>query len=158
MNRPDESVPEKLVIRAMTAPDVDPVTLLEQQIFPDPWPRIAFEGDLGYEDRGFIVAEYNGIICGYAGYITIAGEAHLTNIAVALEYRGKSIAKTLLNRILEIARKADCDYIFLDVRPSNEAAISLYKKYNFRELYRRPDYYRFPVEDALVMVKNLRGE
>jgi ribosomal-protein-alanine N-acetyltransferase len=145
-----------LKIRPMTETDVDAVTLLEQLVFTDAWPREAFEQDVDSRNSGFLIAEIDGILCGYAGYLMGGGEAQLINIAVAPEYRGKSIAKILLNHILEIARKADCENIFLDVRPTNAAAIGLYKKYGFLELYNRPKYYHSPVEDALVMVKNLR--
>jgi [ribosomal protein S18]-alanine N-acetyltransferase len=148
--------PPNLVIRPMTDADIDRVTLLEQKLFTDPWPRSAFEQDVSPDTGDFIIAEIDGVLCGYAGYILVMGEANLTNIAVAVEFRGKSIAKILLNCILEIAQKADCFSIFLDVRPSNEAAISLYRKYGFYDLYRRPNYYHTPIEDALVMVKNLK--
>ena len=142
----------------MRRDDITTIVLLEAQIFPDPWPEAAFIEELNRENRGVIIAETNGAIAGYAAYIIIYGEAHLTNIAVAPEYRGKSIAKKLLNYILNVAKKADCEYIFLDVRQSNKAAISLYEKFGFIKLYRRPNYYHSPVEDALVMVKNLREE
>jgi len=140
----------------MTESDIDRVTLLEQKLFTDPWPKAAFEQDTDFDLGGFILAEIDGTLCGYAGYMIAMGEAHLINIAVAAEFRGKSIAKILLNRILEIAINAECFSIFLDVRPSNEAAISLYRKYGFIDLYRRPNYYHSPDEDALVMVKNLK--
>ncbi len=140
----------------MVEADLDLVTLLEQEIFSDAWPREAFEQDVDSVNSGFLLAESNGALCGYAGYLIGGGEAQLINIAVAPEYRGKSIAKTLLNHILEIAQKADCDHIFLEVRPSNQAAISLYRKFGFLDLYCRANYYHSPTEDALVMVKNLR--
>jgi ribosomal-protein-alanine N-acetyltransferase len=155
---PDSFNPENIHIKPMTGSDVDSIALLESEIFPDPWPVEAFVEELNRENRGVLVAEINNVITGYASYINSFGESHLTNIAVAAEYRGKSIAKILLNAILEIAKKADCEYIFLDVRPSNMAAINLYRKFGFYELYRRPNYYRCPVEDALIMVKNLREE
>jgi ribosomal-protein-alanine N-acetyltransferase len=145
-----------LIIRPMCRSDLYNIVILETQIFPDPWPMAAFEEELNQDYRGIIVAEVDNFLTGYAGFIIAAGEAQLTNIGVAQEYRGKSIAKSLLNRIFEIAKKADCDYIFLDVRPSNKAAINIYEKFGFSELYRRPNYYRIPPEDAIVMVKNLR--
>ena len=151
----DITGPPNLVIRPMTVSDIDRVVLLEQQLFTDPWPKLAFEQDADSENIGFLIAEIDGAICGYAGYMLFLGGAHLINIAVASEYRGKSIAKILLNHILEIAKTAGCVNIFLDVRPSNEAAIGLYRKYGFYELFKRPNYYYSPVEDALVMVKNL---
>ncbi len=145
-----------ITFRSMTEADLDAVTLLEQRIFSDAWPREAFEQDVDSANSGFILAESDGVLCGYAGYLIGGGEAQLINIAVAPEYRGKSIAKTLLNYILEIAQKADCENIFLEVRPSNQAAIGLYRKFGFLDLYCRPNYYHSPTEDALVMVKNLR--
>jgi len=148
----------QLVIRPLTRGDIAPIVLIEARIFSDPWPAIAFEEELDSDYRGVIVAEIDGLITGYAGYIVAAGECQLTNIGVAPEFRGKSIAKSLLNRILEIAKKAECEYIFLDVRPSNTAAINLYNRFGFIELYRRPGYYRIPPEDAIVMVKTLRDQ
>jgi len=146
----------EILIRPMTEADLDAVTLLEQRIFTDAWPREAFEQDVDSINSGFILAESDGVLCGYAGYLIGGGEAQLINIAVAPEYRGKSIAKTLLKHILEIAQKADCENLFLEVRPSNKAAIGLYRSFGFLDLYCRPDYYHSPTEDALVMVKNLR--
>ncbi len=157
MNSKENAVAD-LTIRPMIRSDIAPIVLLETRIFPDPWPMAAFEEELGQDNRGVIVAEINNMLAGYAGYIIAAGEAQLTNIGVAPEFRGKSVAKNLLNSILEIGRKTGCDYIFLDVRPSNKAAINLYVKSGFMELYRRPNYYRIPPEDAIVMVKNLIGE
>jgi ribosomal-protein-alanine N-acetyltransferase len=142
-------------IRPMVRADIDKVVLIETLIFSEPWPKAAFEEELEREERGIIVAEIKSVIVGYAGFITAAGEAHLTNMGVVPDFRGKGIAKTLLKCILEIAKKAESDYIFLDVRPSNTAAINLYSKFGFTELYRRPNYYRIPPEDALVMVKIL---
>ena len=158
MNQPRDPILKSLKIRPMLESDVDSITLLETRIFPDPWPKSAFLEELDKDYRGVIIADINGIISGYASYIISYGEAHLTNVAVEPKYRGKSIAKKLLNAILDIAKKADCEYVFLDVRPTNTAAISLYQKFGFAELYRRPNYYRNPVEDAVVMVKNLDPE
>jgi ribosomal-protein-alanine N-acetyltransferase len=158
MNHYEDTITGKLKIRAMARSDVSRIALLETEIFPDPWPESAFIEELGKDHRGVIVADIDGAITGYASYIITYGEAHLTNMAVTPKYRGKSIAKNLLNAILDIAKKADCEYVFLDVRPTNSVAISLYRKFGFYELYRRPNYYRNPAEDALVMVKNLDRE
>jgi ribosomal-protein-alanine N-acetyltransferase len=147
---------ENLVIRPMRRSDVTAVALAETQIFPDPWPESAFFEELNRDNRGVLIAEWDGAITGYAVYIITYGEAQLANIAVVPQFRRKSIAKVLINHILKIAKEADCEYIFLDVRPSNKAAINLYQKFGFYELYCRPNYYRSPVEDGLVMVKNLR--
>ncbi|SYZ72790.1 Ribosomal-protein-alanine acetyltransferase [Candidatus Zixiibacteriota bacterium] len=145
-------------IRPMRPCDIAPITLIETRIFSDPWPMTAFEEELQRENGGFFVAESDGTVTGYIGYIIAAGEAQIINVGVAPEFQGKSIAKRLISHIFKIAEKEDCEYIFLDVRPSNTAAISLYRQFGFVELYRRPGYYRLPNEDAIVMVKNLREE
>jgi len=145
----------ELRIRSMGLDDIATLVAMERQIFPDPWPQEAFLEGLRDNDHLFLVAEEETGIVGYAAYYMEMGEARLTNIAVAKPYRRKSVAKKILNFILEVINKAGCKYIFLDVRPSNAAAITFYRKFGFYDLYRRPDYYRNPVEDALVMVKNL---
>ena len=128
------------------------VVALEQEIFPDPWPESGFFQQISNLGWGAIVAECDGTIIGYACYMMVATEGHLTNIAVPEAHRRKLVAKRLLETILQVIKKAGCEFILLEVRASNEAAIAFYSKYGFQDLYHRPRYYRNPVEDALVMV------
>nr|MBN2277547.1 ribosomal protein S18-alanine N-acetyltransferase [candidate division Zixibacteria bacterium] len=155
-------MPERLkgfIIRPVKPSEINIVVMMEQLIFTDAWPRSAFLDYLDDDpDMGLLVAESGNAIIGYACYIISYGEAQLSNVAVAPEYRGKSVAKLLINRILNMAKNANCEYIYLDVRQSNLSAIDLYRKLGFRELYLRPGYYQTPVEDAIVMVKTLREE
>jgi ribosomal-protein-alanine N-acetyltransferase len=136
----------------MTADDVTEIVAIEKLCFPDPWPRSAFEDILGNSDHGALVAVQENKIVGYGCYLIIVNEAHLTNLAVIPEARRKGLAKLMLNQILEITESARCEYIILEVRPRNESAIAFYENAGFKLLYRRPRYYRNPVEDALVMV------
>ena len=128
--------------------------MYEIEIFPDAWPDTVFLEFMEDVNSGVLIAEYDGMITGYAVYMIETGEARLANIAVTPEFRGKSIAKTLLNSILDIAKRADCKNIFLDVRPSNATAIEFYRKFGFMKLYIRSGYYQSPVEDAIVMAKS----
>lgn len=143
------------VIRPMTDADIDTVAALEELIFPDPWPRAAFVEQLKDDTWGAIVADVDGQIIGYACYLLVHNESHLTNIGVGPVWRRKSVARKLLERILRVVTERGCDILLLEVRPSNEDAKAFYAKHGFRELYRRPNYYRRPVEDALVMVRYL---
>jgi ribosomal-protein-alanine N-acetyltransferase len=144
-----------VTVRALSADDVDQVVVLEKEIFPDPWPRSAFEEQLKGPQWGGIVAERDGRVIGYACYLIVANESHLTNIAVDPLHRRKSVAKRLLDRILDIVNERQCEMLLLEVRTSNHAAITFYERFGFEMLYRRPNYYRRPVEDALVMVRHL---
>lgn len=144
-----------LVIRPMAESDIDAILEMENAVFSDPWPRMAFVEQLKGPYWGAIVAEHGGAVIGYACYLVVADESHLTNIAVTPEHRRKSVAKLLLESILRIVADLDCTLILLEVRPSNREAIGFYEKYGFDLLYRRPNYYRRPIEDALVMVRHL---
>jgi ribosomal-protein-alanine N-acetyltransferase len=142
----------------MLETDIPEIDRLEKQIFTDPWPSSAFRDIFVNDEIKAVVVEINEEIVAYAVYTIGFGESRLANIAVTSDYRRKSIAKTLLNNIFKIVKEADCEYIFLDVRPSNLAAINLYKKFGFTELYQKPNYYHSPKEDVLVMLKRLREE
>jgi len=152
------NIPEvnKLKIRPFRESDIIDIDVLENKIFPDPWPSSAFKEVFESKDINGLVGEIDGRIVAYAVFSIGLGESRLANIAVDDDFRRKSVAKNLLNNILKIVKEANCDYIFLDVRPSNKTAISLYKKFGFTELYTKPNYYHSPREDVLVMVKNLR--
>ncbi|MGH8016569.1 MAG: ribosomal protein S18-alanine N-acetyltransferase [Candidatus Zixiibacteriota bacterium] len=139
-------------LRLMTLTDVDKVVGIEKECFPDPWPRSAFEDIVKSPDHGGLVAVMDDKIIGYGCYLIIVNEAHLTNLAVKPDFRRKSVAGRLLSYIMEIANRKGCEYILLEVRPRNESAVAFYEKAGFKLLYRRPRYYRNPVEDALVMV------
>ena len=94
---------------------------------------------------GFLVAQ-----CGGA-------EWELENMAVLPGFRRRGAGAALLAALLAEARARQAERILLEVRPSNQSAIHLYGQGGFALLARRPDYYRDPVEDALIMVRLLQG-
>lgn len=135
--------------------DLPRVVHLEKLIFPDPWPESAFMEQITESGWGALTAEANDLVVGYACYYIVADEAHLTNIAVDPDYRRKSVASKLLERILQVAQDNRCEHLLLEVRVGNIEAREFYKRHGFTMLHRRPKYYRHPVEDALVMVRYL---
>ena len=147
-----------LTVRPLAESDLAEVIKLERAIFSDPWPESAFKEQVSDQGWGAIVAECDGEVIGYACYLTIGPEAHLTNLAVDPAQRRKSVAKQLLEHILRVVKKAGCECIILEVRPSNTEARAFYQGHGFSFLYRRPDYYHRPVEDALVFVNYLDEE
>ncbi len=139
----------------MTQRDIPAVVKIERHVFTDPWSASSFEQELNETGWGAIVAETDGKVIGYACYYVLDTESHLTNIAVAADYQRKSVAKRLLDNILRVVTDHRCEFILLEVRPSNTPAIAFYERYGFKVLYRRPHYYRKPLEDAVVMVRYL---
>lgn len=78
-------------------------------------------------------------------------EGHITNVAVHPDYRQKNIGEGLLTVLIAATRDLGATCYTLEVRPSNHAAISLYKKLGFKECGFRKNYYEDNNEDALIM-------
>jgi len=142
----------KYEIRELKSSDISDILAIEEISFPDPWPKTAFEEIIRQPGHGGIVVVSDSKLVAYACYLIIEHESHLTNLAVTDSYRRKSVASRLLEYILDIARNKGCEHILLEVRPQNKSAIAFYENAGFKLLYCRPNYYRNPVEDALVMV------
>ncbi|MFH1688483.1 MAG: ribosomal protein S18-alanine N-acetyltransferase [bacterium] len=145
----------EISLRAMVAGDLATIAALEAEIFSDNWSEQSFQEILSDPSWQAIVAEADNTIIGFACWVINEAESHLANIAVAPEHRRKSVAKRLLERILDSVTGSGCDCLLLEVRPSNPAAIAFYERHGFEHLYRQPNYYHRPVEDALVMVHYL---
>ena len=141
----------KPVIRPMTSADLGRILELEEQIFPDSWPETAFIEHLDHPNGGGVVALSSDTIIGYACFQGADEQMHLTNMAVDPAHRRKSVANELLGHILGLARKQECELIFLEVRISNEIARKFYESAGFRTIERCDGYYDDPAEDAWVM-------
>lgn len=141
----------------MTTEDIDEVYRIETESFSNPWPRGAFETDVrNRQVYSPVVRNGQGRVVAYALLMIFAQEAHLANIAVDLKYRRSGIGTFLMDHLIEKAESENCRAMFLDVRPSNREAVSMYEnKYGFKVLYQRKGYYSSPPEDALVMVRPL---
>lgn len=129
---------------------------LERECFADPWPRSAFERELESAAPSLIATiddRLVGFLCRMGG----PKGMHVTNIAVQLEFRRKGIASRLLSNFLALMASEDCEWVYLDVRPSNSPALRLYEKYGFKEIFRRRKYYTDPSEDGLVLALNVSG-
>ena len=95
-----------------------------------------------------------------AGYIVArlgSDELHINNVAVREDFRRRSVGRRLLNRILEEGKKSGAIAAYLELRAGNHAALALYQESGFRVTSRRKNYYSDPVEDALVMIIDLRA-
>jgi len=121
--------------------------------FPIAWTKEAFLNELSNKFARYVVAVKDDVIIGYGGMWVILDEAHVTNIAVHPEYRGIGAGALIVETLLDICRYEKATSITLEVRKSNEAAQSLYKKYGFVEEGLRKNYYEDNREDAVIMWK-----
>ena len=146
----------EILIRDMGPDDVAAVLQLEQQSYPFPWSEGIFRDCLRVGYYG-CVAELDHILIGYAVLSTGAGEAHVLNLCVAEPYRCRGIGGALLEHLLEFAKGLAVSDVFLEVRPSNPAAIRLYQAHGFSQIGVRPGYYQATTgrEDAVVLRRTI---
>ena len=137
--------------RSMEEKDCQAVQALFEACFSHPWKQEAILETLHTEGYVSLVAETNDKVAGYIGYRSVLDEADITNVAVCPALRKKGIGHQLLQRLLLKADEAGITTIYLEVRVSNEAAITLYEHAGFRICGERKNYYAEPEEDALLM-------
>ena len=134
---------------------VQQVAQLEKASFSDPWSENSIRSELNNPLSLWVVALDGETVVGYVGSQSVLGESDMMNIAVSDQYRGQKIATTLVNVLIDRLRKQGNYQLTLEVRVSNEPARKLYEKLGFFEVGRRPNYYRNPKEDALILRKAL---
>jgi len=152
-----QSAPD-VVIRPMTEADVSAVVALERASYQFPWSEGIFRDCLrvGYVCR--VVTSANRLI-GYGVMSVGAGEAHILNLCVDSGFRCQGIGRRMLDYLLDRGAAAGMTEAFLEVRPSNTAAIRLYLALGFDQVGMRRGYYQAVGgrEDAAVLKLSLRG-
>jgi [ribosomal protein S18]-alanine N-acetyltransferase len=148
-------VPE-ILIRDMDFDDVAAVAELEQQSYTFPWSDAIFRDCLRARYYCCVI-ELDHVRIGYGIMSTGAGEAHVLNLCVAPLYRCRGIGGQLLAHLIEFAKGLKVMDMFLEVRPSNPAAIRLYQSHGFAQIGIRRGYYQAAGgrEDAVVLRKIL---
>ena len=141
-----------LIIRQAKEKDIKPMAEMDILCFSTPWSEKSFEQEIKRNHLAFyIVAETSCNIVGYAGLWFIADEGHITNVAVHPEFRRKRIGETLVSVLISHTEKHGILSHTLEVRASNDTAISLYKKFGFEPAGIRKNYYEDNGEDAIIM-------
>ena len=143
----------------MTLDDLDEVLAIERASFQTPWSRGAFRYELTQNRVArSLVVRAGGQLVGYLCLWEIGHEIHVTNVAVHPSFRRRGVARALLSHVLDGARRNGIELVFLEVRPTNTEAVSLYESFGFRVIGRRKGYYFDTGEDALVMEARLTAE
>jgi ribosomal-protein-alanine N-acetyltransferase len=154
--RNDLPIPQ-VQLRPMAEEDLARVSAVERESYSFPWSEGIFRDCLrvGYVCR---VVEIGFDLVGYGVMSTGAGEAHILNLCVRETMRGRGIGRTLLRQLLDLAVEAGVEDAFLEVRPSNLAAIRLYQSLGFVPVGVRRGYYQAAGgrEDATVLRLDLQ--
>lgn len=136
----------------MTEADLDEVEEIEKICFHDPWSRKIFTETLANEGTTALLArEMNGGILGYIFFTVVLDEGGVDNIAVRPEARRLGIGSALLEAFHDYGKARGLAFLLLEVRPSNQGAVTLYRKMGYKEVGRRKNYYLAPKEDAIIM-------
>lgn len=145
------------VLRPMREDDLDAVMAIELRAYPFPWSRGIFRDCLRADYPAWVLQREDDELIGYGVLSVAADEAHVLNLCTASQVQGRGHGRRLLLALLKVARARGVQRVFLEVRPSNGAAIALYVSEGFCEIGRRPRYYPAHAgrEDALVMALDL---
>ena len=139
----------------MNADHVASVAQLEKLCFSDPWSEKSIASELTNKLALWLVAEEDGEVAGYIGSQTVPDESDMMNVAVHPDCRRRGIAEALVNALCKALKERGSVSLTLEVRASNDPAKALYDKLGFEPVGRRPNYYRNPKEDALILKKML---
>ncbi|WP_048600890.1 ribosomal protein S18-alanine N-acetyltransferase [Rubeoparvulum massiliense] len=146
-------------IRPMQVEDIDAVHQVETLSFTTPWSKEAFYQELTGNPLAFYtVITVDDQVVGYGGMWVIIDEAHVTNIAIHPDFRGKKLGYHLLVQMMAYAYMRGARRMTLEVRLSNQIAQRLYTKMGFESYGVRKHYYEDNGEDALIMWANLEDQ
>lgn len=145
-----------LDFRKLTLDDLDDITRLEKEIFPNPWSRESLNFELAHRTNSVAYKIlFDNRIIAYCFSWIIIDEFHIGNFAVIKEFRKMGIGKKFLKFIIDRGKELGASFFYLEVRKSNLTAIKLYEKFGFKTLGIRREYYSDNREDAIVMGLNI---
>ena len=150
--------PQPYVILPLKPADLDAVMEIERLSFKSPWSRQVFAEELARTWAHVDVVRHGstGDIVAFCNYWLVADEVHLLNLATHPQERRGGHASRLLAHVIEYARRAVCRLVTLEVRRSNDVAQRLYRRFAFKAVGIRPNYYVDDQEDAVIMSLDLR--
>lgn len=151
----NKCIKERIIISFPESTEINGQELYDhaENSYPNgsPWSVESFQTDLETPLAGYGLAMINEEIIGFIGYRNFLGEAEITNFCVRQEYKRQGIATDLMSACLAYLKEEGMRQLFLEVRSSNQVARLLYQKIGLVEVDTRKNYYRNPVEDAIVM-------
>ena len=145
----------------MNIRDVEEVVRIENDAYPFPWTRGNFLDSLANRYEAWVLREADERLAGYFLLMSAVDDVHLLNITVRPDLHGQGIGRYLLNKVCELAESAGIYRVLLEVRPSNQHALAVYRHAGFQMIGIRKKYYPAAGssrEDAIVMRLTLKQE
>lgn len=149
---PDVTAP--LVRVPMHLAHLPAVLAIEQVVYPFPWTHGNFVDSLAAGHHAQVLRTADGVLAGYCVAMSGVQEMHLLNLTISPPWQGRGHARALLDALMAQCRREGSEAVWLEVRPSNQRARSIYRRYGFAEIGLRRGYYPAGAgqrEDACVM-------
>lgn len=143
------------MIVKMNESHVAQIAALERECFSDPWSEASIASELHSEWSLWLVDEEDGQVVAYVGSQSAPPDADVMNVAVAPSHRRQGRGEALMLALMDALRALNRESLSLEVRQSNAPALALYRRLGFVQVGKRPKYYHNPVEDALILRKEL---
>lgn len=142
----------------MKVTDIEDVVAIERDAYPFPWTRGNFLDSLDSGYEAWVLRDAEDRLLAYFLLMYVVDEVHLLNITVRPDIQGQGLGSRLLDKVISLARDATMPAVLLEVRPSNQHALSVYQHLGFVQIGVRRNYYPaagVTREDAIVMRKKL---
>ena len=140
-----------IIISHHNIKDLEAISQIEALSINPPWSYKAICDFAEFDTNRILVARANDAVVAYITYSVVLDEVQIANVATHPNYRRMGIAEKLLRQLYSQSKDAGMSVITLEVRHTNEPAITLYQKCGYLEVGRRKNYYKNPTEDALLM-------
>jgi len=146
----NQDIKDKLKIRVANEEDLLEIASFDKKYFSSPWSYEAFKNEFNNSTSFIFIGELDNERVAYLVVRIVSDEMEILKISVKPDHRRKGIARSLLNKALEVARDLELNILYLEVSKKNLVALSLYKDFGFKEYEIRKDYYA-KGEDAILM-------
>lgn len=143
-----------MTFREMLVEDLEQVVDIEQNLFSVPWTKEGFLTYLMKKTPCFCGGRKERIL-GYCSMMTVLDEGDILNVAVRSDRQKEGIGQFLVDSMLRMAEMQGIKLVHLEVRQGNETARRLYQRLGFKEDGLRRNYYENPVENAVLMTKEM---
>lgn len=144
---------DNILVEEMNLDDLENIKEILTSEFDDFWNFNILKEELENENSKYIVAKMDDTIIGFAGIKIVLDDADLMNIVVKKSFRNKGIGSLLLEKLIYLSKTLNLTSISLEVHETNTSAIGLYKKFDFKEIGNRKNYYKDA--NAILMLKKL---
>jgi ribosomal-protein-alanine N-acetyltransferase len=145
----------KVTIREMEIADIPIMMELEKELFSVPWSEAMFSEEIKGHYTYVLQKDENKEIIGYICGWKLLDEFTITNIGITANFQRMGFGAKLVKFIISKLLYERCFKFTLEVRESNQKAIALYEKIGFEQIGLRGNYYRDPVENAVIMRLNM---